>query len=623
MTTRRNRSEEFRSRIEPFLEEWEERGLAPWQQFRNWSVQQILWDAGLSMDEVEDITEVDGQRDEGIDAWHVDEQASPCRLILIQSKDTGIAREDFSKMKDGLLNLLDYERPRNANRSLLEKASMFRHALPEEFEVDLYLTSSMIAQQHLTPDPTGDPWNTEEMLIPRMGRRISVRSFVRDIKFLVENVQVIHENPINTSFYVERGAYFEYMVGGHTRTITAAIEAEELAYIFQQQKQNLFRRNPRYYLGITGLRNLEIKRTLEEVDNEQFYVYNNGLTCVAKTVRVDRIEDDPDRVQINVEDFQIVNGCQTTATLAEVAPRINLDKVRVLAKIIEEPHAGGEESDATSDKIATSSNSQNPMKAEDSKANDPRQKAWHNEFLRGVPAPWFYEIKRGTWVTAYKSASDRRPFRDNDTSKYRKMTMKDLGQECWAFLGYPAEAKDKARLIFDHRSTYDLVFSQTLTASQLLLPHIIYEAADARTKMERTYVLPTSDADYEQFSEVRIGTEHLRHPIVAAVGRVLCGLKGCSPAYLSPSESARLIERKSQWLDLLVDRAFSALARRLLLESARSGIGPRSVVRSNNWMNDTLHYLAERITDQVIIERNNGTRTGSLAEALPFTTSLA
>ena len=287
MTTRRNRSQEYRDRIRPFLEEWEERGLDEWQQFRNWSVEQILWDAGLSKPDVEDITRVDGRSDEGIDAWYVDESTMPHRLILIQAKDKEIARENFSKMKDGLLNLLEPNRPVNANRALLEKASMFRHALPEQFEVDLYVTSSMIAQQNLAPDSSGDPLNTEEVLFPHLGRQIPFYWYVRDIKFLVENVQVMHERPIDAVFIVEKESLFEYRVGGHTRTITAAIRADDLAYLFQQQKQNLFRRNPRYYLGTMGLRNAALKKTLMEPQNEDFYIYNNGLTCVTNTLRVD------------------------------------------------------------------------------------------------------------------------------------------------------------------------------------------------------------------------------------------------------------------------------------------------------------------------------------------------
>ena len=201
------------------------------------------------MDEVEEVTRVDGQRDEGIDAWYVDELSTPIRLILIQSKDTQIAREDFSKMKGGLASLLIPGRPLNANRALLEKANLFTRALPEEFEVDLYLTSSAIAQQHLQPDPSGDPWQIDSLEMPQIGRAVRVYQYVRDIRFLVENIQVIHERPIPATFTVEKDACFQYMVGGHTRTVTVALKAEELAALYMQEKQNLFRRNPRYYLA--------------------------------------------------------------------------------------------------------------------------------------------------------------------------------------------------------------------------------------------------------------------------------------------------------------------------------------------------------------------------------------
>ena len=620
MTTRRNKSEQYRDRIRPFLDEWEERGLNPWEQFRNWSVQQILWDAALSTDQVEDITRVDGKGDEGIDAWYVDDSASPQRLVLVQSKVGQIAREDFSKMKDALLNLLGRDRPTNANRALLEKASLFNHDLPDEFEVDLYLSSSMIAQQNLTPNPNGEPWQSDEMLIPGINRKIRIYSYVRDIKFLVKNRQLMHEDPVIADFIVEKTALFEYSVGGHTKTVAAALSAVDLANLYQKEKQNLFRRNPRYYLGLTGPRNKAIGDTLKDTQNEDFYIYNNGLTCVAKSIRVDELGSDPTKVRITAEDFQIVNGCQTTATIADVGLRENLKKVRVLAKIIENPHSGSEESDVISDNIAVYSNSQNPLKAEDWKANDPRQRGWHQEFLQGVPEPWFYEIKRGTWGTSYRDANSRKPFRDKVTAKLRKVTMKDLGQSCWAFLGYPAEAKDKPREIFNNINNYDKVFNQTLTATQLLLPHLIYVAADAKTKVEPTYTLPSSDREYEQFHDARISTDHLRHSIVAAVGNIFFSLKGSAPGYLSHDESAHLISNSTEWLERLVDDAFSTLARRLLLESVKSGIGPRSIVRKNDWMNDTNYYLADSYKRQVKFERDAGSLPGTLAHSLPFTT---
>ena len=113
---------------------------------------------------------------------------------------------------------------------------------------------------------------------------------------------------------------------------------------------------------------------------------------------------------------------------------------------------------------------------------------------------------------------------------------------------------------------------------------------------------PSSILTMSSIMEARVATEHLRHPIVAAVGRIFGSLRGSPIGYLSHDQSAHLIANRSEWLDVLVERAFNALARTLLLESARSGIGPRSVVRSNDWMRDTLHNLTERISDQVRFE---------------------
>ena len=620
MTTRRNRADEYRDRIFPFLEDWEERGLAPWQQFRNWSVQQVLWDAGLSMDEVEDVTRVDGQRDEGIDGWYFDDSTSPPRLVLIQSKDTSIAREDFSKMKDGLLNLLVPGRPTNANRPLLERARLFQNPLPEEFEVHFYLTSSVIAQSNLSPDPSGDPWHSEILQLPSLGKGVQAHYFVRDIKYLVENIQVMHEEPIVAKFRVGRGEYFQYSSGDHTLTVTAAVRADDLATLYQREKQNLFRKNPRYYLG-SVIRNKEMKETLTEPQNEDFFIFNNGLTCVGEAIKVIDLLDDPNSVEIQVNDFQIVNGCQTTATVAAATLEANLGKVRVLAKIVENPRAGSEEGDATSDKIATSSNRQNPLEAQDWKANDRRQQKWHVEFLRGIPAPWFYEIKRGTWGTEYGPATRRAPFKDPVTTKFRKMTMKDLGQQCWAFLGYAAEAIEKPRDIFNKNTLYDHVFDESLTAPQLLLPHLVYVAADAKTKSFPTYALEQDDPEFERHREARIVTLHLRHPVVAAVGAMLARLRNAEVGYLPREQSLQLIARRSEWLDSLIDKAFDKFARALLLASARRNLGARTVVRSSDWMTDSLYDLATAILTEVRTEQRMGGGPGTLVDALPFPVS--
>lgn len=606
MVSRRNRAQEHRQAIAPFLEEWAARGCDPWEQFRNWSVQQVLWDYALTVSDVEEATSVDGPGDKGIDAWYYDEDDNPPRLILIQAKDGEIDRSDFSKLRDGFLDVVLPDRPGGANQALSEKAATFLDRMPSKFRLDVYLTSSRIAQQPLQPNADGDPLYVE---IVQAGENAEAEAsyYVRDIKFMAEHLQVIHLNPISCEFHVERDSFFEFTVGGHTRTVCAALKATELARLFHEQRENLFRKNPRYYL-FSSAKNKGIKATLAEAQNEDFFVYNNGLTCIAQSIRA---TPHAEECAIEVTNFQIVNGCQTVASIWSTWTdrHPDISGVRVLAKIVENPRADAA-NDEVSKNIALCSNTQNTIKAEDLKANDDRQERWKVGFHR-LPEAWYYEIKRGVWATEYKTADRRAPYRIGQTNQYRKVSMKDLGQACYAFIGHPAEAQDKAREIFNIPIHYERVFSPELTEKQLLLPYLVWQEADAKTKRNPEYALAEADG----FS---VKTQHLRFPLVNAVGSMLSTLAGRPRGYFSPSESDRLIQTKEVWLPTFVDEAFGMLALKLATES-KKGTGPRSIVRNNPWMSDSIAMATTLIRRSLQMDRQRGiTGEGSLTAALPF-----
>ena len=58
--------------------------------------------------------------------------------------------------------------------------------------------------------------------------------------------------------------------------------------------------------------NDEIRRTLESTDATRFALMNNGITIIARHLQ-------PTGNTFHIEDFQIVNGCQTSHVLFEVA----------------------------------------------------------------------------------------------------------------------------------------------------------------------------------------------------------------------------------------------------------------------------------------------------------------
>ncbi len=584
MTSRANRSAGYWQEVEPFMQDWTERGLQPWQQFRNWATQQILWEYGPSIADIEDATDIDGPRDKGIDAWYYDAADTPPRLILVQSKGTQPKREDFSKLKDGLLDVMLPGRPGPANAALREKAALFRDNAPEQLNMDIYLTCSVIAPQNLQPEVEGEPLYTETFNVGPT--KVEASYYVRDIRFLYDNLQSINTSPIDFRFTVQDDAIFEFSVGGHTRTMCTALDAGALAQLFNKYRENLFRKNPRYYLP-GSRRNMDIKGALQEIQNEDFFIYNNGLTCVARTL------SKADTNTIHVQDFQIVNGCQTVASIWSAwRDGVDITKVRVLAKIVENPRADAGD-DVMSSQIAERSNRQNVLKAEDWKSNDQRQQRWQEGFDH-LSERWFYEIKRGVWATEYKGASEKAPYRIGQTQQYRKVALKDLGQSCYAFLGHPDGAQDRSREIFEKEEVYNQVFKEGLGPYQLLLPHLIFLEADKKTARDT----PNFSLDNGQ-----IKTSHARFAIVAAVGRML---------------RKALCESRDGWLPAFVDVAFGRVARRLAQESQEKGIGPRAIIRRNGWWESGAEDAADMMRMQLAFEVKNGPQEGSVAAALPF-----
>jgi len=585
VTQRRNQSDRYKERIASFLEEWEERGCSDWQQFRNWSVQQVLWDYGLSIPEIEDITSVDGSNDKGIDAWYYDETDEPPRLVLIQAKDSGVTQEDFAKLKDGLSDLVNPEKAVTANQPLREKAAAFRSDMPQHLRVDVYLTSSRIAQQGLRPDEDGSPFDSFEMTLGSSTAEFTY--FVRDIKYLVDNLRVVHNNPIEYSFAAGPNSFFEF-AGSKFKTVCAALSASDLVRLFHKERQNLFRKNPRYYLG-KSTSNKEIKKFLSDRDQQSadFFLYNNGLTCVAHSVRATN-------EGIYVNDFQIVNGCQTVASLWSAwVDSVEVNDVYVLAKIIENPLAGSSV-DKISEDIAERSNTQTPLKAEDWKSNDKRQQELQKKFNL-LPQPWFYEIKRGVW--GMMSTQDKTDYRIGP-KRYRKVGMRELGQVCYAFIGHSAEAMDKAREIFTSDRVYNEVFSENVTPHQLLVPYIVYLEADLQAKRQQR--------------------EYLRFPVVSAVGSLLSSLAGVPHGYLSASNSEQLLQNDG-WVSILVEHSLRSLGRKIDAESQATGRGARAVVRTNAWMGEPIAQALDSINDRLKLERDLGsTGDKALSTMLPF-----
>jgi hypothetical protein len=196
-------------------------------------------------------------------------------------------------------------------------------------------------------------------------------------------------------------------------TYLCALPARLLADLYARYGSRLLEGNVRSYLSARGKVNKGIKSTVLSTP-DLFIAFNNGITATASAVEV----DEAGRALIGIEDLQIVNGGQTTASLFFVAkedPKADaIDDVAVQAKIVVVSPAKARE---LVPQISRFANSQNKVNEADFFSNSP----FHvrlEELSRRMLTParpgvayqtkWFYERTRGQ----YLNEKAKRPTRE-------------------------------------------------------------------------------------------------------------------------------------------------------------------------------------------------------------------
>lgn len=581
--------------IQPSLDEWSIRSPGQGAAFRDWAVGQVLWDEGLTWEEVQVVTATDGPGDMGIDGWYLNVETTPPTLFLFQSKDTGLEVKEMDQLKHALPRVFNEKTAADANVEVKTRASELRERFTDDLQVEIhFVTSRVVAATSSQRNHAEGELSTVH--IPLFERSVPCRAFVHDIVDLARELKVAHAEPIPARFEVPSSALFEHQTAGKYMTAAAAIPALALVKMFDQHRTNLFRLNPRYYQSIRTTVNRDVLATLLGPQRTDFFLLNNGITAVCESLRITKTGD---RSTLTIRDFQIVNGCQTTATLYEAWKRgtgdTQLRGVEVLVRVIEAPQA-------IAPIIARATNSQNPIKPEDFKSNDDRQVKLHDQFDKLTP-PWFYEHKRGVWTTAYSRKADRQKYTD-ESGFVRHLEMKDLAQACLAFRGSPSDAIDRARTVFTDGTLYEKIFPERAVAQRLLLPYILFLRADAITRDLKAGGL--------------VWAPYLRYPLAAIVGRwVREAARLTTPDYLSAQQSKILVDSIDSWAPSLFPLAATALRNEVESDSnKKAGLGARTLVRQSEWI-DTPYAAFKRDVDHLLeleakIAVNNGQKAGEI-----------
>jgi len=205
----------------------------------------------------------------------------------------------------------------------------------------------------------------------------------------------------------------------------AIVPGEVLAKLYKEYSNELLESNVRAFLGQAGKFNKGIRDTIR-TKPQMFLPYNNGITATAESVDTKIIDNQLVITKLN--DFQIVNGGQTTASLYHTQKKFkdaDLSKIFVQMKltVIKDK----EQKNIEVPNISRFANSQNKVSELDLSSNNPyfiqienlsRKKYVVNPENKNQSILWFFERANGQYRESLNklSPSQQKAFKEQNPS---------------------------------------------------------------------------------------------------------------------------------------------------------------------------------------------------------------
>lgn len=235
-----------------------------------------------------------------------------------------------------------------------------------------------------------------------------------------------------------------------------------LAKIYEIYGSRLLEGNVRSFLGKAGKVNKAIRETALK-NPEMFFAFNNGISATATSVSIINTEGGPRLVKAT--DLQIVNGGQTTASLAFTMRKDGADLssifIQMKLSVVSEELSG-----ELIPKISEYSNKQNKVSDSDLFSNHEYHRRME-ELSRRIKAParpgsqrlstWYYERAKGQYrlETAKMSPAETQRF-ESENPKSQFLTKTDLAKIENSWRGLPHEVSKGAQKNFDLFSKFVL-----------------------------------------------------------------------------------------------------------------------------------------------------------------------
>lgn len=206
----------------------------------------------------------------------------------------------------------------------------------------------------------------------------------------------------------------------------AIIPGITLAKIYKTYQQALLEKNVRTFLQFKSKVNRGIKNTLTD-EPEMFFSYNNGISTTATNIEVKKEEDG--LYITRIFNWQIVNGGQTTASIASVYGMKNTDLSKVFVPVKISVIRDEEKAKDIVPRISNYANSQTAVKNSDFSSNDPylvqlehfSRQEWVPNGNQKSEEKWYFERTRGQYLDELGQLSGflEKEFRKNYPKNHR------------------------------------------------------------------------------------------------------------------------------------------------------------------------------------------------------------
>ena len=425
---------------------------------------------GLGYEELEPEDLVDGAGDYQIDVFHIDDYSVEGWAIVTIIQGTfseSLSTTKLIKMHAGLdylNNRKKEEYSRLSNQTLREKIQQFRdirnNILPSNIRLQCYYVNLMDTTleskefQEQVSRITQDYSNaTGEFEFHVLGP-----AEIFGLIYQIERISAKVNDRIKIIFEQNKGSILEHAIEG-VSGIICTVPAEEIARIVNSYP-SVFDENLRRFRGFSGSVNKAISETCTTSNlSSLFWFLNNGITIVCDKLTIHKDYDNP---FVDLENLHIVNGCQTSTTIAKSQSDATLQPgTKVMVRIFSTLTPG------LASRLVITTNTQNVISARELHANDSIQ----------VKIQAAFKHKFDVWYerTPNEFAGTPRRERKHVVPNHR------IGQSYLAIAKKkPSMARGGLYKIWGDE--YDSIFNENILPETYLLAHTIVETCKVRKR---------------------------------------------------------------------------------------------------------------------------------------------